>query len=82
MLMKRIKPIREFKTEADELIKQIGDVADSPEEIPSALDGFNFTSQTAKGEVPTVRGRKSQNNSDFEIFIDLRAANLDVNLRK
>jgi len=38
-------------TEADELIKQIGDNADSPEEIPSALDGFNFTHKTAKGEV-------------------------------
>jgi len=40
-----------IKSEADELIKQIGDNADSPEEIPSALDGFNFTHKTAKGEV-------------------------------
>lgn len=41
----------EITSEADELIKQIGENADDPEEIPAVLDGFNFTFETAKGTI-------------------------------
>ncbi|WP_168654358.1 hypothetical protein [Halorubrum sp. PV6] len=44
-------PDSKVTSQADELIKQIGENASAPDDIPSALNGFNFTYQTADGEV-------------------------------
>ncbi|WP_415380533.1 hypothetical protein [Halosimplex sp. TS25] len=44
-------PNSKITSEADELIKQIGENANDPDDIPSALNGFNFTYQTANEEV-------------------------------
>lgn len=55
------EPNSKITSEADELIKQIGEKANNPDDIPCALNGFNFTYQTADGEV-----NKQYNFSDSD----------------